>query len=124
MCFSVFVSSPPILALLCIHFSRAVLNRYNRLERIKQLRWDFGSVLTPEIKYQLSESEVQWFNSYNKCLAGYMRSLGSQGGLDLTQDVKPPRTLYVEAISVPPHKFTNMQVDMFKLILLTGSLFG
>ena len=73
---------------------------YNRLERIKQLRWDFGSVLTPEVKYQLSESEVQWFNSYNKCLAGYMRSLGTQGGLDLTQDVKPPRTLYVE-VSMP-----------------------
>ena len=72
------------------------LRRYNRLDRIKQLRWDFGSVLSPEIKNQLSEAEVQWFNSYNKCLAGYMRSIGLQGGLDLTQDVKPPRTLYVE----------------------------
>ena len=25
-----------------------------------------------------------------------MRSLGADGGLDLTQDMKPPKTLYIE----------------------------
>ena len=40
--------------------------------------------------------QVQWFNKYNKCLANYMRSIGGGGGLDLTQDMKPPKTLYVE----------------------------
>ena len=25
-----------------------------------------------------------------------MRSIGDQGGLDLTQDMKPPKTLYIE----------------------------
>lgn len=40
--------------------------------------------------------KVQWFNKYNKCLANYMRSIGGAGGLDLTQDMKPPKTLYIE----------------------------
>ena len=40
--------------------------------------------------------QVQWFNKYNKSLANYMRSIGGGGGLDLTQDMKPPKTLYVE----------------------------
>ena len=73
--------------------------RYNRVEQIKDLRWEFGSVLSPEIKYNLSEPEIQWFNKYNKCLANYMRSLGTQGGLDLTQDIKPPKSLYIEVRS-------------------------
>ena len=70
--------------------------RYNRIEQIKSLRWEFGSVLSPEIKYNLSEHEIQWFNKYNKCLANYMRSIGTEGGLDLTQDIKPPKSLYIE----------------------------
>jgi len=40
---------------------------------------------------------VQWFTEYNKCLATYMRSVGGYGGLDLTQDLRPPKTLYIEA---------------------------
>jgi len=40
--------------------------------------------------------QVQWFTEYNKCLAMYMRSIGGHGGLDLTQDLKPPKTLYIE----------------------------
>lgn len=40
--------------------------------------------------------QVQWFTRYNKALAGYMRSVGSHGGLDLTQDTKPPKSLYIE----------------------------
>ena len=43
-----------------------------------------------------STIQVQWFTRYNKCLANYMRSIGEQGGLDLTQDLKPPKTLYIE----------------------------
>lgn len=69
---------------------------YNRLKNVGKMRWDFGSVLPPEVKYSLSEQEVLWFNNYNKMLATYMRSIGSHGGLDLTQDIKPPTTLYIE----------------------------
>jgi len=32
--------------------------RYNRLEVVRQMRWDFGSILPPDIKYNLSEQEV------------------------------------------------------------------
>jgi len=42
--------------------------------------------------------QVQWFTEYNKCLATYMRSIG-YGGLDLTQDLRPPKTLYIEVIN-------------------------
>lgn len=34
------------------------LFRYNRLTRIRQMRWEFGSILPPEVKYNLSEPEV------------------------------------------------------------------
>ncbi len=31
---------------------------YNRLKMIKEMRWEFGSVLPPDIKYNLCEAEV------------------------------------------------------------------
>ncbi|XP_053395566.1 DNA replication complex GINS protein PSF1-like [Mercenaria mercenaria] len=76
---------------------------YNRILKIRNMRWEFGSVLPQDIKYNLSEQEVQWFNKYNKCLANYMRSIGGTGGLDLTQDMKPPKTLYVEVRCLVDH---------------------
>ncbi|XP_052767582.1 DNA replication complex GINS protein PSF1-like [Mya arenaria] len=76
---------------------------YNRIKRIRDMRWEFGSVLPQEIKYNLSEQEVRWFSQYNKCLANYMRSIGGAGGLDLTQDMKPPKTLYIEVRCLVDH---------------------
>ncbi|KAH3858883.1 DNA replication complex GINS protein PSF1-like isoform X2 [Dreissena polymorpha] len=76
---------------------------YNRIQKIRDMRWEFGSVLPQDIKYNLSEQEVQWFNKYNKCLANYMRSIGGTGGLDLTQDMKPPKTLYIEVRCLVDH---------------------
>lgn len=32
---------------------------YNRMLRIKNLRWEFGTVLPEEIKYNLCEQEVK-----------------------------------------------------------------
>lgn len=69
---------------------------YNRLHRIKEMRWEFGSILPPEIRANLSEKEIQWFITYNRSLANYMRSIGGSGGLDLTQDIMPPKSLYIE----------------------------
>ncbi|KAJ9590790.1 hypothetical protein L9F63_016176 [Diploptera punctata] len=69
---------------------------YNRVMKIRQMRWEFGSILPPEIKNNLCEPEIQWFNSYSKCLANYMKTIGDNNGLDLTQDVKPPKSLYIE----------------------------
>ena len=71
------------------------------MTRIRDLRWDFSSVLPREIQLCLHEQEVlyhwfksrfnsalctqlQWFNKYSRNLASYMRSIGGTG-LDLTQ---------------------------------------
>ncbi|XP_042209933.1 DNA replication complex GINS protein PSF1-like [Homarus americanus] len=88
-----------------VHLRHAALERnkrcllaylYNRLDRIKAMRWEFGSILPADIRANICEPEIQWFNRYNKNLASYMRSLGEGTGLDLTQDTKPPKNLYVE----------------------------
>ncbi|KAM6367456.1 DNA replication complex GINS protein PSF1 isoform 1-T1 [Alca torda] len=69
---------------------------YDRLLRIRALRWEYGSVLPNTIQFHMSAEEVEWFNRYKKSLATYMRSVGGEEGLDLTQDVKPPKSLYIE----------------------------
>ncbi|XP_063241957.1 DNA replication complex GINS protein PSF1-like isoform X2 [Bacillus rossius redtenbacheri] len=88
-----------------VHLRHAALERnkrcllaylYNRLRRIRQMRWEFGSILPPDIKASLCEPEVQWFSSYSKLLATYMGSIGEGSGLNLTQDVRPPKSLFIE----------------------------
>ena len=69
---------------------------YNRMIKIRDYRWEVGSVLPPDFKLCLCEQEVQWFNQYNRSLATYMRRVGGRGGLDLTQYMQPPKTAYVE----------------------------
>ena len=70
---------------------------YNRLERIKEHRWHFGSVLPADIKANICEPEVQFFIKYNKSLAAYMKSIGEGSySLDLTQNLKPPKNLYIQ----------------------------
>ena len=89
---------------------------HNRLAQIRQMRWEFGSVLPAEIKYNLCEQEAQWFTKYSKMLANYMRSIGSFGGLDLTQDIKPPKTLYVEVRCLVDHgEFETQDGDIILL---------
>ena len=68
---------------------------YNRMLKVKDYRWEMGSVLPRDFRLNLCEQEVQWFNRYNKSLASYMKSLGSTG-LDLTQYTQPPKSLYIE----------------------------
>ncbi|XP_015667651.1 DNA replication complex GINS protein PSF1 [Protobothrops mucrosquamatus] len=69
---------------------------YDRLLRLRALRWEYGSVLPNAVRFHMSADEVLWFNQYKKSLATYMRSLGGGDGLDLTQDIKPPKNLYIE----------------------------
>ncbi|KAM9056916.1 DNA replication complex GINS protein PSF1 isoform X3 [Balaenoptera ricei] len=45
---------------------------------------------------RLPAFNMEWFNHYKKSLATYMRSLGGDEGLDITQDMKPPKSLYIE----------------------------
>ena len=65
---------------------------HNRVERMRAMRWQFGSVLPEEVKLGLCEPEMEFFSKYNKTLASYMRSVGT----DLTTDMAPPKSLYVE----------------------------
>lgn len=89
---------------------------YNRLHKVREMRWEFGSVLPPDIKTNLSEKEVQWFNRYNRSLANYMRSIGGMGGLDLTQDMTPPKSLYIEVRCVEDHG--QFEMDDGTVVLL------
>ncbi|KAB0383684.1 hypothetical protein FD755_005601 [Muntiacus reevesi] len=74
----------------------AVAYLYDRLLRIRALRWEYGSVLPSALRFHMSAEEMDWFNRYKKSLATYMRSLGGDEGLDITQDMKPPKSLYIE----------------------------
>lgn len=86
---------------------------WNRMQQIRQMRWEFGSILPADIKENLSDSEIKWFMNYSKSLATYMKSIGPQHGLNLTQYIKPPKKLYVEVRSL---------VDYGKLELEDGEV--
>ncbi|XP_018016282.1 DNA replication complex GINS protein PSF1-like isoform X2 [Hyalella azteca] len=88
-----------------IHLRHAALERnkrcllaylYNRLERLRTMRWQLGSVLPSDVRTNLCEPELEWFAQYSSTVARYMRSLGDGQGLDLTVDLKPPKNLYIE----------------------------
>lgn len=66
------------------------------MRRLRQMRWELGSILPPEINSNLLNAEIQWFHSYNKSLATYMRSIGDNCGLNLTVNMLPPKSLYIE----------------------------
>lgn len=69
---------------------------YNRMRKLRELRWELGSILPPEINSNFLNAEIQWFQTYNKSLATYMRSLGEDQGFNLTATMLPPKTPYVE----------------------------
>ncbi|ALC42970.1 Psf1 [Drosophila busckii] len=69
---------------------------YERMQRIKAMRWEFGPIVPDDIKQSLCEPEVQLFNNYSKSLASYMRSVGDGQGIDLTSNLRPPKSLYIE----------------------------
>lgn len=76
------------------------------------MRWEFGSVLPPDIKSNLSSSEAVWLNKYSTSLAKYMRTIGDEG-MNLGVDLKPPKSLYIQV---------NCLVDYGKYQLKDGSI--
>lgn len=68
---------------------------YERLNRLRKLRWEYGNNLPSEIKKNLSEEEQEWFTRYNDNLFNYMRGLNDGKGLDITLYVSPPKRLWV-----------------------------
>ncbi|XP_058447870.1 DNA replication complex GINS protein PSF1-like [Malaya genurostris] len=69
---------------------------YNRIQKLKKVRWHLGATLPADIKANLNEPELQWFNNYSKMLASYMMTIGDGQGLNLTNDIKPPKSLFIE----------------------------
>lgn len=78
----------------CLKRNKRCLLAYvhNRMEKIRDMRWDFGSILPDDIRNKLSDEEWNWLGLYNRNLGQYMKSVG----MDLTQDSKPPKSLYIE----------------------------
>lgn len=89
---------------------------YNRLRRIRQLRWEFGSVLPAEVRANLGNGEFIWFTKYCKRLASYMETIGEDTGLNLTQDMKPPKSLYIEVRCLTD--FGKFELDTGEVVLL------
>ncbi|XP_061915380.1 DNA replication complex GINS protein PSF1 [Entelurus aequoreus] len=89
---------------------------YDRLLRIRALRWEYGSVLPASVRFHMNAEELQWFACYKKSLASFMRSLGGGGGLDITQDMKPPKSLYIEVRCLMDHG--ELEIDDGTVILL------
>lgn len=58
------------------------------------MRWTKGSVIPEDIRLNMTEREIHYFKTYSKILANYMRTVGGdlENGLDLTQDMKPPKS--------------------------------
>jgi GINS complex subunit 1 len=86
---------------------------YNRLQKLKELRWNFGPILNADMKASLCESEIQWFNNYSQLLTNYQLSLSNDLKINLVENAKPPKTLFIEVRSL---------VDYGKLELADGEI--
>ncbi|XP_011312271.1 DNA replication complex GINS protein PSF1 isoform X2 [Fopius arisanus] len=109
-----------------VQLRHAALNRnkrcllayvYNRMQRIRKMRWEFGSILPPEINSSLMPLETQWFQAYSKSLANYMKSIGDNYGLNLTMDLIPPKSLYIEVRCLVDHG--KLELEDGQIISLT-----
>lgn len=89
---------------------------YNRMRKLRELRWELGSILPPEVNSNLLNAEVQWFQSYSKSLATYMRSLGEDQGFNLTSNMLPPKTPYVEVKCIAD--FGKLELEDGQIIVL------
>lgn len=67
-----------------------------RIQKLKEFRWQFGSLLPDAVLKNMSEDEVKWYRDYCGVLQNYMRRLNEGRGLDLTLHKKPPKRLYVQ----------------------------
>jgi GINS complex subunit 1 len=76
---------------------------YNRLLKLKEIRWHLGPSLTADIKESLTEPEVQWFNNYSKLLSNYMMSFPDGVNVNITTDIKPPKSLFIEVKCLIDH---------------------
>jgi len=72
---------------------RCVLAYLNhRIDKLRALWWDTGSVLPEELKQVLSGEELAFFSAYDELLTSHITALD----LQLTELQTPPKDLYVE----------------------------
>ncbi|OQR93597.1 DNA replication complex GINS protein PSF1 [Thraustotheca clavata] len=72
---------------------RTILAYLNhRVNKIKELRWQTGSVVPEHLAPALCTREMQFFHGYDQLLAGYMSGFG----IDLAADLQPPKDLFIE----------------------------
>ncbi|KAJ0399549.1 hypothetical protein P43SY_006095 [Pythium insidiosum] len=66
--------------------------RHARLDKIKNLRWETGTIIPAHLAANMSQKETQFFHGYDQLLTDYMADFE----LDLTADATPPKDLFVE----------------------------
>ena len=64
----------------------------HRMNVVKNLRWETGNVIPPELKNLLDNREVAFFSAYDKNVTAYMQMCG----VDLMADMQPPKELMIE----------------------------
>ncbi|CAK4691659.1 unnamed protein product [Aphanomyces euteiches] len=64
----------------------------HRINKIKQLRWQTGSVVPENLAPVLCAREMQFFQSYDQGLNDYMSAFK----IDLSADIQPPKDLYIQ----------------------------
>jgi len=64
----------------------------NRLNRLKKIWWQSGSIMAPVLKEKLSSSEIGWYQEYDTLMANYMKDTG----VLISDDQSPPKSLFVE----------------------------
>lgn len=70
----------------CISRNRRYLLAYvtHRLERVRNLKWEIGFVIPPDIRKILSEPENDYFMEYNSIINDYSAEIG----VDLSSDLE------------------------------------
>jgi GINS complex subunit 1 len=67
---------------------------YERMKRMRKLRWGSGAVqnIPRFIQENMSENEIEYMHKYDELLREYMDGIG----FDLFADVTPPKDIFVE----------------------------
>lgn len=65
---------------ICSYFKFPITHRKHRLNKIRDYRWEKGSLLSDNAQSLLSKGEIQFFQKYDDLLSSYMQ----RSGFDLT----------------------------------------
>lgn len=63
------------------------------MRQICLVRWEIGN-LTKQLSEKMHPEEIAYFKKYSQCVFDYCEALG---GLELTKDIYPPKTVAVKA---------------------------